>query len=165
VWSCGCILAELIARKPFFPGEDYIHQLTMICDKLGKPQESQLGFLENVKARRFLGKLADKQPQPLSHYFPTGTPDALDLMSKMLAFNPNERITVEEALAHPYLAALANLEDEPSANFQFDFSFEDEELHKSRLQQLIWEEVGTFRPMCLPVPEAQEQTKKRSSRK
>ena len=34
VWSVGCIFAELLGRKPIFPGDDYIHQLTIICDKL-----------------------------------------------------------------------------------------------------------------------------------
>ena len=34
VWSVGCIFAELLGRKPLFPGDDYIHQLTIICDKL-----------------------------------------------------------------------------------------------------------------------------------
>ena len=36
VWSVGCIFAELLARAPLFPGEDYIAQLRLICGKLGK---------------------------------------------------------------------------------------------------------------------------------
>ena len=35
VWSLGCIFAELLARQPLFPGNDYIDQLRLICNKLG----------------------------------------------------------------------------------------------------------------------------------
>ena len=34
---------------------------------------------------------------------PTAHPDALDLMRKFFKFNPNYRLTAEEALNHPYL--------------------------------------------------------------
>ncbi len=51
-------------------------------------------------------------------------PQALDLMEKMLKFNPRKRITVDEALAHPYFTALHNPETEPACPEPFDFSFE-----------------------------------------
>lgn len=52
VWSVGCIFAELMLRRPFFPGDNYIDQLTIICDKLGKPKEDELGFVSTEKVRR-----------------------------------------------------------------------------------------------------------------
>jgi len=45
-------------------------------------------------------------------------------LEKLLKFDPAERITVEEALAHPYLEAYHDIEDEPSHKKPFDFSFE-----------------------------------------
>ena len=50
MWSVGCIFAELMLRRPFFPGDNYIDQLTIICDKLGKPKEEELTFVSTEKA-------------------------------------------------------------------------------------------------------------------
>jgi mitogen-activated protein kinase 7 len=49
---------------------------------------------------------------------------ALDLLEKLLAFDPEQRITVEEALEHPYLAIWHDPNDEPVAPQPFDFGFE-----------------------------------------
>lgn len=46
--------------------------------------------------------------RPLTEFFPDANPMAIDLLTKMLKFNPEERITVVQALAHPYLAQLHN---------------------------------------------------------
>ena len=54
VWGVGCILAEILGRKPLFPGEDYIHQLQVISDVLGSPTEADLHFVKNDRAKRFM---------------------------------------------------------------------------------------------------------------
>jgi serine/threonine protein kinase len=134
-------------------------QLTLITTKLGKLPEEDLDFVTSEKARRFMRKLPDKLVVPLSQQFPNASPDCLDLLSKMLQIHPRKRITVEEALRHPFMAQLHSEEDEPVCERPFDFSFEDEKLHRIRLQELIWEEVGDFRPICLPVPPRKDGTR------
>jgi hypothetical protein len=57
-----------------------------------------------------------------------------------------KRITVDEALKHPFLQSLHNPDDEPVANFTFTFDFEHEELGRERIQELIWEEMRTYHP-------------------
>ena len=62
----------------------------------------------------------------------------------MLVFNPNKRITVEEALKHPYLSTLHLPEDEPVSDpvSKFDFLFEDiEEVHNEEIKELIISEI------------------------
>jgi len=152
VWSIGCIFAELLGRKPYFPGDDYIDQLTIICEKLGKLSDDELNFVTSEKAKRFMRKLPEKPRILLNQQFP-GTPsNAIDLLSKMLTIHPAKRITIDEALSHPFLSSLHSPEDEPVCESNFDFSFENEKLHRVRLQELIWQEVGDFRQSSLPVP-------------
>jgi len=151
VWSVGCIFAELILRKPYFPGDDYIDQLTIISEKLGKLPEGDLDFVTSDKAKRFMRKLPNKVPVHFSLQFP-GTPlEALDVMRKMLEIHPGKRITIDQSLKHPFFGPLHNPADEPVSSNKFDFSFENEKLHRLRLQELIWKECGRFRPSCLPV--------------
>lgn len=96
-------------------------------------------------------KLPNKVPVHFSLQFP-GTPlEALDVLRKMLEIHPGKRMTVDEALRHPFFAPLHNPNEEPVSDRPFDFSFENEKLHRVRLQELIWEECGKFRPSCLPV--------------
>jgi mitogen-activated protein kinase 1/3 len=72
-------------------------------------------------------------------------------MRKMLEIRPDKRITVDQALKHTFFEQLHNPEDEPVSSRAFDYSFENEKLHRLRLQDLIWKECGDFRPSCLPV--------------
>lgn len=58
IWSVGCIFAELLQRKPYVPGDDYIDQLTKICQKVGRPTESELSFVTSDKAKRFMLKVS-----------------------------------------------------------------------------------------------------------
>jgi mitogen-activated protein kinase 1/3 len=146
IWSVGCIFAELLARSPLFPGEDYIAQLRLICDKLGRPSERDLDFVTSERARKFMLSLPDKPPVPLSDLFPThrNEKDAHDLLRKMLEIHPRKRITLEQALEHPFLESLHNPDDEPVHENTFSFEFENEDLSRERIQQLIWEEIRSF---------------------
>lgn len=128
-----------------------IEQLTIICQKLGKVEESGLDFVTSEKAKRFMRKLPDKAPQPFPSQFPGAPPDALDIMRKMLQIHPHRRIDVESSLEHPFFSALHNVDEEVVSSRPFDFSFENEKLHRLRLQELIWREAADFRPSCLPV--------------
>jgi serine/threonine protein kinase len=110
IWSVGCILAELLGRKPLFPGDDYINQLQIICDKLGTPEDEDLEFITSDKARRFMKGQAHKPKVPFQGLYPKADPLAIDLLDQMLIFNPDKRITVEDALKHPYLESLHNEE-------------------------------------------------------
>jgi hypothetical protein len=50
----GCILAELLKRRPLFPGKNYLDQLNLIVGKLGKPSEAELGFVTQWNAKQFI---------------------------------------------------------------------------------------------------------------
>ena len=71
----------------------------------------------------------------------------------MLTFNPNNRISVEEALQHPYLASLHAEDCEPMCDRKFDFSFEKREMTKLNLQDEMWKEILKFRKDAKPIYE------------
>ena len=51
IWSVGCILAEIVGRRPLFPGKDYLHQLCIILDVIGTPSEADLKLVGDAKTR------------------------------------------------------------------------------------------------------------------
>lgn len=53
---------------------------------------------------------------------------AVDLLERMLVFDPKKRITATNALAHEYLAPYHDPSDEPVAEEKFDWSFNDADL-------------------------------------
>jgi len=144
IWSVGCILAEILGRKPLFPGKDYIHQMRLIIQVLGSPAEEDLMFIQSHKARSYIRTLPFSPPVRFDKSYPKANPLAIDLLEKMLVFDPARRITVEQALEHPYLASLHDPGVEPASTVPFDFEFEDEDLKEDDLRQKVWEEMMAF---------------------
>ena len=135
IWSVGCIFAECLGRKPLFPGDDYIHRLQLIADKLGSPTEADMHFIKSEKARRFMKNLPVRDKIPWSQLYPKANPQALDLLDKLLIFDPAKRITVDQALRHEYLESLHCPEDEPSAESVFSFDFEKARMTVSSVRE------------------------------
>ena len=84
--------------------------------------------------------------------FPNANPEAITLLQRMLVFHPGKRITVEDALAHPYLASLHDPSDEPLAHAEFSFDFERMPLTKQALRELLTAEMLCFHPDMLGPP-------------
>ncbi|KXN81191.1 Mitogen-activated protein kinase CPK1 [Leucoagaricus sp. SymC.cos] len=124
MWSVGCVLAEMLSGKPLFPGRDYHHQLSLILDTLGTPSIDDFYAISSTRSKEYLRALPFRKRVNFHHVFSKANPLAVDLMEKCLTFSPKRRITVEEALQHPYLAPYHDPQDEPEAA-QLDPSFFD----------------------------------------
>jgi mitogen-activated protein kinase 3 len=149
MWSVGCILAEILGRRPLFPGRDHVHQLAMVIAVTGTPEPSDLAHIQLANARRHIEEnYPNVPPRPLGELFPGASPALLDLLGKMLVFNPTKRITVDDALEHKYLADLHDPEAEPVCQRAFSFEFEQQlaPVDKDTLRQLVYEEVLFFHP-------------------
>ncbi|KAJ9530310.1 hypothetical protein QJQ45_023601 [Haematococcus lacustris] len=168
VWcvsSVGCILAELLGRKPLFPGKDYVHQLNLITRLIGSPSEAELGFITSDKARRYIRALPRCERTDLRRLWPNANAKAsgrqrpgagtrpsvslnraVDLIDRMLVFDPSARISVEAALAHPYLASLHDDSDEPSCATSFDLDLDSEQLTPDVVREIILRDVVAMHP-------------------
>lgn len=144
LWSVGCILAELLGRRPLFKGRDYVDQLNQILHYLGHPSEAMLQRIASPRAQQYIRSLPFKPGIPFEQLYPKANPLALDLLRRLLAFDPRQRITCDEALAHPYLAVWHDPADEPVCHAKFDFSFENVD-DISGMKKLILDEVISFR--------------------
>ncbi len=77
--------------------------------------------------------------------YPEASKEAIDLLKKMLCFNPYYRITLDEILSHDFFSSVRDLDKEKSAPKQIAFDFESEgDLDQKRLRELILEEVDYF---------------------
>lgn len=151
VWSIGCIFAEVLTGKPLFPGKSVVHQLDLITDLLGTPASDTISGVRNEKARRYLTNMRKKQPVSLTEKIPNADPAALRLLQRLLAFDPKDRPTAEEALADPYFKGLAKVEREPSCQHisKLEFEFERRRVTKEDIRELIFREILEYHPQLL----------------
>jgi mitogen-activated protein kinase 1/3 len=146
VWSIGCIFAELLGRAPLFPGDDYLDQIKRTIAVLGTPTHEDMTFIGNDLARKYIRKLPKRNKQSWASLYPKANPVALNLLGKMLIFNPEKRYTVKQCLKHPYFEGLHNEEVEPECDEPFDWSWDNFEPTKELLQKMVWDESLEFHP-------------------
>jgi len=112
MWSVGCILGELLGGKPMFPGTSTMNQLDRVIEVTGRPSPADIEAIQSEFAATMLESLPDSEPRSLQSMYSNASEDAIDLLQKLLMFNPDKRITAEGALEHPYLAQFHNPDDE-----------------------------------------------------
>ncbi|KAI5440425.1 mitogen-activated protein kinase 19 [Lathyrus oleraceus] len=151
IWSIGCIFAEVLTGKPLFPGKSIVHQLDLITDLLGTPPSEIIAGVRNEKARKYLMDMRKKLPVPFERKFPNADPLALRLLQRLLAFDPKDRPTAQEALSDPFFKGLARIEREPSSQpiSRMEFEFERRRVSKDDIKELIYREILEYHPQLL----------------
>lgn len=173
MWSVGCIYAELLQmqedairfndRGPLFPGSSCFplspqrrkaqggqkqrapnDQLEMIFSIIGVPSEEEMRRLENDDARRYVQSFEPRKGDGVGARFPSLSPQAIQLLSSMLRFSPEERLRVQTALEHPVLAEVRDASRETLAARYIKLDWEKPEMDEAELRTRFGEELNKF---------------------
>jgi serine/threonine protein kinase len=132
VWSLGCVMGELLLGTPLFPGDSGVNQLFEIIKILGTPSRSQI-LAMNPNHTSF--DFPQIKPHPWSKVFGKKAPeDALDLISRLLCYEPTKRLDPLEAMAHPFFDDLraSGCQLPNGKPLPVLFNFTEEEVRTSR---------------------------------
>ena len=147
MWAVGCILAELLGRKPLWPGSDSKHQLGLICQCIGKPNQATIDRIHHPDIRAFVDAIPQYAPTiAFADLYPDGNPKACALLQRLLVFDPESRLDVERALDDSYLNQLHFPDDEPRGpDIPLDaFEFETLGLGVEELRDEILREINYY---------------------
>ncbi|KAG2222520.1 hypothetical protein INT45_012834, partial [Circinella minor] len=152
VWSVGCIFAEILGRRVLFKGRDYVDQLHKILGILGLP-ESIAFWDPSESVATHLQQLCTVGGQPPPRYpldfhtlFPNCPDQGINILKQFLQLDPHNRITVVNAMSHPFLLPFSDpVEEALQPDNVCDFSFEQENNDDSYLRNQIINEITSFR--------------------
>ncbi|KAK2853803.1 hypothetical protein Q5P01_006464 [Channa striata] len=159
MWAAGCIFAEMLTGKTLFAGAHELEQMQLILESIPVLREEDRQELHSV-IPVFIRNDMSKPHTPLSKLLPDISPHALDFLEKILTFNPMDRLTAEEALAHPYMADYSFPLDEPVSMHPFHIEDEVDDIllmdqshshiwdryHESQLSETDWHLYSTHDP-------------------
>jgi serine/threonine protein kinase len=106
IWSLGAIFAEMASKRPLFPGDSEIDELYKIFRLLGTPNEHTWPGVTQLPD--FTPVFPQWKAQPLSSHCSALDACGLDLLGKMLVYEPAKRISAKASLSHPYFDELRN---------------------------------------------------------
>ncbi|KAG7468063.1 hypothetical protein MATL_G00138770 [Megalops atlanticus] len=127
MWAAGCIFAEMLTGKTLFAGAHELEQMQLILESIPVIHEEDRQELESVIPVFIKSNMSEPQ-MPLAKLLPGVSIEALDFLEKILTFNPMDRLTAEEALAHPYMSDYSFPLDEPISSHPFHIEDEVDDI-------------------------------------
>eukprot|EP01083_Nonionella_stella_P178165 628661_1 len=101
LWAMGAIMAELYTLRPLFPGQSEPDELYKICSVLGPP--TMATWKEGIKLSQIMQfKFPAFAPTDIHTLIPNASRHAIDLLTKLLLYNPLQRPTANQSLQHLY---------------------------------------------------------------
>lgn len=112
MWSLGCILGEVMLKSPLFPGNCTTNQLERILQLTGQPSLSDIKSIKAELGEVMISEISNGKIKKRTDIFSkVEDKNCIDLIHKLLEFNPTKRFTAEQALKHPYFADFFNVLD------------------------------------------------------
>ena len=148
MWSVGCILYEMLVGTPLLPGKSTKDMIKMMFSVTGFPDRKEYNDIKKelkiqIDYDQLLQEKIKKKKnilQTLSKY--THDDVAIDLLLKLLVFNPGKRLTAEEALKHPYVAEFHNEEEEIICDHKIEIPLDDyNKFTKEEYRQKLYDVV------------------------
>jgi len=176
MWAVGCIIAELYIRKPLFPGKSTMDQLARIMEITGRPTEIEIEetSVGAKHTQRLLDGITKINFRSMEVTVPDGPEDAIDLVKKLLRFAPKDRLTIEQALEHEYVARFRTIGDERRSDIKVSIPIDDNtrrsiDIYRSEIYKLTEVPLNTS-PKDEPdnnkeEPKEEKPTKKKKKRK
>jgi serine/threonine protein kinase len=125
VWSAACVVAELVGNRPLFAGQNYMHQVNVICEMVGTPSAEELANIPNQVAANYVRSLGYHPRKSFRAVFPQVPPVLADFLDACIVFDPARRMTAAQAINHPFCQAdFRDPEMEEDAQTVFNFDFE-----------------------------------------
>lgn len=153
LWSVGCIHAELVTRQPLFPGRDTMDMLRRISRVLGFTHGKDLGWLsvdgkEREGVLRVIESLGlvETPEVPLEHCMPTASDVSVDFARCLLAFDPNQRSSAADALAHKFLEKHRDPAEETTARNAFPWDFDNFKPTRQAVKERVYVECARLHP-------------------
>jgi mitogen-activated protein kinase 1/3 len=146
IWSAGCIFAELYLGRPIFPGlDDHNDMIEKILQVLGTPSKKDIEFIDDEMMRNYLLKQKNKPRIKFETLCQSmKKKEAIDLLNKMLVFNPFNRFNAEQCLMHSYFDDIREQNFNNYTSDVFNWDFDNIELNKELIQKLIYKESLNF---------------------
>jgi mitogen-activated protein kinase 1/3 len=155
-------------RKPLFPGKscfplsppkdqstiiktnhgypvDSRDQLNVIFDVIGAPMEEDIEFITDQHAKDYLRSFEKKNKKNLKERFSGSSDESLDLLCRMIEFNPNKRITIRECFEHPFFRNVRDTSKEKTSNNILNLDYENLELSFEQLKMKFVEVINNFK--------------------
>jgi serine/threonine protein kinase len=101
MWGVGCVFFEIVALFPLFPGSNEIDQIQKIHNVLGTPSAELLAKFAKHSAQVDFS-FPQKCGTGIAKLIPHCSPDCVDLIEKLLTYDPDQRISARQALKHVY---------------------------------------------------------------
>ncbi|XP_075067598.1 mitogen-activated protein kinase 15 isoform X2 [Mixophyes fleayi] len=127
MWSVGCILGEMLLGKPLFPGTSTINQIERIMNVIPAPSQEDILAIKSEYGASVIGRINPRQRTSLMDLLPPSCPpEAVDLLNRLLIFNPYKRLTADEALQHPYVRRFHSPAREPALDYDVILPLDDD---------------------------------------
>ncbi|KAE8912922.1 MAPK/MAK/MRK overlapping kinase [Phytophthora fragariae] len=111
MWGVGCVFFEITSLYPLFPGSNELDQIHRIHKILGTPPPEVLEIFKRKGAAHIDFNFPKEDGTSIAKLIPHASPAAVDLMHRMLAYDPSKRMNAREALRHEYFREIRDLEE------------------------------------------------------